>query len=105
MSARVFVILASLSLSPPTWSAAAQESRSAAEASYRRARVVLEAALDAHGGRALLTAIRTVRLRERGLQHHLHQSLGVDPPFSHAAREEDVDIDVQNGRLRHAVRS
>jgi glyoxylase-like metal-dependent hydrolase (beta-lactamase superfamily II) len=101
--ALAFVALASLSLPPST--IAAQESSSAAEASYRRAREVLAAALEAHGGRARLAAIKTIRLRERGQQHHLHQSLRVDPPFTHAPREEDVDIDVRNVRLRHAIKT
>jgi glyoxylase-like metal-dependent hydrolase (beta-lactamase superfamily II) len=93
-----------LSFAPPAVVAQATTS-TATEASYRRAREVLEAAFEAHGGRVRLGAIRTIRLRERGLQHHRHQSRLVDPPFSHAPREEDIDVDVQNGRLRHAIRS
>ena len=61
---------------------AAQGTEATALESYRRARLILDSALAAHGGEARLRGLRSIQLRYDGPSHWRNQSPSARPPWT-----------------------
>lgn len=84
---------------------AQQKSQSASEKSYKRAREVLEAGIEAHGGLENLRAIQDFTLKESGKNFLVDQSPSPDPPFLSTPLEETTIIDLKNGRVFNELKN
>ena len=91
IAARLFLILSL------AWLTA--NAQSGSQQFYERARRVLDAGIQAHGGLATLRGIRDLTLREAGQYCYLHQGPNVEPPFRTSPREETTVVDFEGGRL------
>jgi glyoxylase-like metal-dependent hydrolase (beta-lactamase superfamily II) len=78
---------------------AAENGENLTTGSYKKARAVLDSAIQAHGGLELLRSIKTVTLKETGTHTYIHQSPSVNPPFLTIPREETTIVDFSGERL------
>src|SRR5215210_1118471 len=84
---------------------AQQKSQSASEKSYKRARQVLEAGIEALGGLENLRAIQDFTLKETGKNFLVDQSPSPQPPFLSTALEETTIIDLKKGRVFNELKA
>ncbi|MGH9901159.1 MAG: hypothetical protein ACRD68_04885, partial [Pyrinomonadaceae bacterium] len=77
----------------------------ASEKSYREARRVLDAGLQALGGLERIRAIKTFTLKESGRAYSVNQSVSADPPFLNSPIEETTIVDIQGGRLFNELKN
>lgn len=83
----------------------AQQSLSASEEAYQRARHVLEAGLEALGGLKAIAAITNFTIVEDGTYYEIDESPSPDPPTTTTSqREETTVIDFAAGRLLHNIK-
>jgi glyoxylase-like metal-dependent hydrolase (beta-lactamase superfamily II) len=82
-----------------------QKSESASEKSYRRARQVLEAGIEALGGLEALRAIQDFTLRESGKNFFIDQSPSPNPPFNSSPVEETTIVDLKGGRAFNELKN
>jgi glyoxylase-like metal-dependent hydrolase (beta-lactamase superfamily II) len=75
----------------------------AVKRSQDRARKVLDAAVDAIGGRAAVDGVRTVRFTLKGESTPRHQNPSAQPPFTPASYQEEAVLDLTQGRLAVTV--
>src|ERR687895_657322 len=71
----------------------------AVKRSHERARRVLDAAVEAIGGRAAVHGVRAVRFTLKGESTPRHQNPNAQPPFTPAAYQEEVVLDLAQNRL------
>jgi hypothetical protein len=82
-----------------------QQSLSASEQSYQRARHVLETGLEALGGLKAIAAITNFTIVEDGTYYEIDESPSPDPPTTTTSqREETTIIDFAAGRLLHNIK-
>jgi glyoxylase-like metal-dependent hydrolase (beta-lactamase superfamily II) len=67
--------------------------------SYRRARAVLDASLEAYGGVAQLRAPRSISIRHEGQSHWRNQSPRVAPPYAATATSGLLVLDLAGNRV------
>lgn len=103
MNRRSFVAVAHLILgfllTPLAATTSAQKTLSSSEKSYRQARRVLDAGIQALGGLGTLRAIQNITLKEVGKGHSVDQSPSSERPFITVSREETTIVDYRQGRL------
>ncbi len=80
--------------------AAADNPETAAEVSQARARQVLDAAIDAIGGRKALLAIENTSYTMSGPTTPRFQTTSAEPPYKTGFFEENAVLDVKGGRIR-----
>ncbi|HEX8136792.1 MAG TPA: MBL fold metallo-hydrolase [Pyrinomonadaceae bacterium] len=84
---------------------AQKKSESASERSYKRARQVLEAGIEALGGLENLRAIQDFTLKETGKNFLVDQSPNPQPPFLSTPLEETTIIDLKGGRVFNELKN
>jgi glyoxylase-like metal-dependent hydrolase (beta-lactamase superfamily II) len=89
----------------PGFVLAQQKSQSASEKSYKRARQVLEAGIEALGGLENLRAIQDFTLKETGKNFLVDQSPSPQPPFASTPLEEITIIDLKKGRVFNELKA
>ncbi len=94
---RILALALALALVLP---AAADNPETAAEVSQARAHQVLDAAIEAMGGRKALLAIENTSYTMSGPTTPRFQTTSVDPPYKNGFFEEKVILDVKGGRIR-----
>jgi glyoxylase-like metal-dependent hydrolase (beta-lactamase superfamily II) len=93
---KLLTSLAVLALAVPL---AAGPPDTAAKRSQERAKKVLDAAVEASGGRAAIEALRAVRFTLTGESTTRHQNPTAQPPFTPASYREEVVYDLAQNRL------
>lgn len=78
---------------------AANNPETAVERSHERAKRVLEAAVDAIGGRAAVEGVKTVRIKLGGDSAPRFQNATPEPPFTPGHYQEETTIDLEQNRL------
>jgi glyoxylase-like metal-dependent hydrolase (beta-lactamase superfamily II) len=78
---------------------AADNPETAVERSHERAKRVLDAAVDAIGGRAAVEGVKAVRIRLGGEQFPRFQSVTPEPPHTPGRYQEETVIDLEQNRL------
>jgi glyoxylase-like metal-dependent hydrolase (beta-lactamase superfamily II) len=71
--------------------------------SQERAKRILDAAVEAIGGRPALDAVRVVKFTLKGESTPRHQNPNAQPPFTPASYQEDVVLDLAQNRLSVTV--
>jgi glyoxylase-like metal-dependent hydrolase (beta-lactamase superfamily II) len=79
--------------------ATAQNPETAVERSHERGKKVLDAAVEAIGGRAAVAGVRAVRLRLSGETTPRFQSASPEPPHQPGRYQEETIIDLEQNRL------
>jgi glyoxylase-like metal-dependent hydrolase (beta-lactamase superfamily II) len=69
------------------------------ERSHERARQVLEAALEAIGGRAAVQDVKAVRIRMDGQSTPRHQNPTAEPPYAPGTYHEETVLDLAGNRM------
>lgn len=92
----LMVILVAGALTAPL---AADNPETAVERSHERAKQVLDAAVEAIGGRAAVEGVKGVRLTLRGESWPRFQNVNAEPPFTPASYEEETVIDLVMNRM------
>ena len=92
---RLLVVL----LATSAVAAAADNPETAVERSHERAKRVLEAAIDAIGGRASIEGIKAVRLTLGGESVPRLQNASAEPPYVPGSYHEETVIDLERNRL------
>jgi glyoxylase-like metal-dependent hydrolase (beta-lactamase superfamily II) len=67
--------------------------------SYQRARSLIGAAVEAHGGIDALRAAAQMRVTQEGYEFHRTQGQRIAPPYDSTVRRNDVMIDLPRGRI------
>jgi glyoxylase-like metal-dependent hydrolase (beta-lactamase superfamily II) len=80
-------------------SVAADNPETAVERSHARARRVLDAAVDAIGGRAAVEGVKAVRIRLAGASTPRFQSATPEPPYTPGRYQEETVLDLEQNRL------
>ena len=96
VSASLAIILAFLF---STQQANAQGAKTASEKSYREARRVLDAGLDAHGGAASLRKIEDVTFKWTGINYSRNQSHSPDTAYFQGQVEGSLTYDAKGNRM------
>jgi len=78
---------------------AAQNPETAVERSHERAKKVLDAAVDAIGGRAAVDGVKAVRIRLSGETTPRFQTTTPAPPYAPGRYQEETVIDLEQNRL------
>jgi glyoxylase-like metal-dependent hydrolase (beta-lactamase superfamily II) len=78
---------------------AADNPETAVERSQERARRVLDAAVDAIGGRAAVEGVKVVRIRLGGESLPRFQNANAEPPYIPGSYEEETILDLEQNRL------
>jgi glyoxylase-like metal-dependent hydrolase (beta-lactamase superfamily II) len=92
---RFFVLSSALVVS----TAAAQERDPGSLTSYRQARAVLDAAIEAHGGDARLRALEDITIEYDGRRHMEYQSFTLERPWNVQPNEWQLILDLKNRRV------
>ena len=61
-----------------------------------KAKALIDAAIEAHGGDALLTGLETLVVKQRSVNHSVGQSLGTEPPWDTSEGKGFDAIDLRN---------
>ena len=77
----------------------AQQELSTSEKSYRRARQVLDAGIEALGGLEAVRSVQGFTIKEAGTSYAVHGSAKPDPPFSAGRRQGTYIFDPARNRL------
>lgn len=93
---RFFVMLTVAVLVVPL---SADNQETAVERSHERARQVLEAALEAIGGRAAVQDVNGVRIRMDGQSLPRHQNPTAEPPYAPGSYHEETVLDLAKNRM------
>ncbi|MGQ0429077.1 MAG: MBL fold metallo-hydrolase [Gammaproteobacteria bacterium] len=80
--------------------AAADNPETITERSQERARAVLDRAVEANGGAAVLRAVKAVRLHLDGETMPRFQTTTPDPPFEGGRLQETLLVDLEKNRMR-----
>lgn len=78
---------------------AAQNPETAVERSHERAKKVLDAAVDAIGGRAAVEGVKALRIRLSGETTPRFQSTTPEPPYTPGRYQEETVLDLEQNRL------
>ena len=87
----------------PTNISQAQQKISAADKSYRRARQLLEAGIQALGGLEAIAAIKSFTIVERSNGYDAAQNPTPGPPYLKYDSVEKLTVDFTRSRLRHEI--
>lgn len=90
------ILLAAAALVAPR---AADNPETAVERSHERAKRIVNAAVEAVGGRAAVEAVKAVRIRLGGESTPRFQSATVEPPHAPGRYQEETTIDLEQNRL------
>lgn len=97
------LLITSLAMVALTAPLAADNPDTAVKRSHERARQVLDAAVDAIGGRAAVDGVRVVRFKLAGESIPRLQNPNAQPPFTPASYQEEVAFDLAQNRLAVTV--
>ncbi len=90
------VILAAVALAAPL---AADNPETTVERSHERAQQVLNAAVEAIGGRAAVEGVKSVRITLRGESWPRYQNVNAEPPYTPGSYEEETVFDLEKNRM------
>src|SRR5687768_6733134 len=93
------LLLIGLAVTVSAASLSANNPETAVERSHERAKRLVEAAVDAIGGRAAVDGVKSVRIKLNGESWPRLQTATPEPPFTPGHYQEETIIDLEQNRL------